>query len=70
MASRGKSLTHVALRWALDQPGITAAIVGATRPEQLRDTLGGVAIELDDKDRAACDAAWFALPRRRPSEEG
>ena len=70
VASRGKSLTHVALRWALDQPGITAAIVGATRPEQLRDTLGGVAIELDDKDRAACDAAWFALPRRRPSEEG
>jgi 1-deoxyxylulose-5-phosphate synthase len=70
VASRGKSLTHVALRWTLDQPGITAAIVGATRPEQLRDTLGGVAIELDDKDRAACDAAWFALPRRRPSEEG
>jgi 1-deoxyxylulose-5-phosphate synthase len=70
VASRGKSLTHVALRWTLDQPGITAAIVGATRPEQLRDSLGGVAIELDEKDRAACDAAWFALPRRRPAEEG
>jgi aryl-alcohol dehydrogenase (NADP+) len=68
-ASRGKSLTHVALRWVLEQPGITCAIVGASRPEQLRDSLGALAIELDDADRAACDQAWYALPRRRPSEE-
>ncbi len=32
VASRGKKLTHVALRWVLDQPGVTAAIVGASRP--------------------------------------
>jgi aryl-alcohol dehydrogenase-like predicted oxidoreductase len=69
LASRGKSMTHVALRWTLDQPGITCAIVGASKPEQLADSLGAVAIELDDADRAACDAAWYALPRRRPSEE-
>ncbi len=69
VASRGKSLTHVALRWTLDQPGITSAIVGASRPEQLRDSLGGLTIELDEADRAACDAAWYALPRRRPAEE-
>ncbi len=40
VASRGKSITHVALRWVLDQPGVTAAIVGASRAEQLRDSLG------------------------------
>jgi aryl-alcohol dehydrogenase-like predicted oxidoreductase len=70
VASRGKSLTHVALRWVLDQPGITCAIVGASKPEQLSDSLGALAIELDEADRAACDGAWYALPRRRPSEEG
>jgi aryl-alcohol dehydrogenase-like predicted oxidoreductase len=69
VASRGKSLTHVALRWVLEQPGITCAIVGASRPEQLRDSLGALAVELDDADRAACDQAWYALPRRPPSEE-
>jgi aryl-alcohol dehydrogenase-like predicted oxidoreductase len=68
--SRGKSLTHVALRWTLDQPGITSAIVGASRPEQLRESLAGVDIALDDADRASCDAIWYALPRRRPSELG
>ena len=66
--SRGKSLTHVALRWTLDQSGITSAIVGASRPDQLRDSLAGLDIELDDADRASCDAVWYALPRRRPSE--
>ncbi len=69
VASRGKSITHVALRWVLDQPAITCAIVGASRAEQLRDSLKGVDITLDPADRTACDAAWFALPRRRPEDE-
>ncbi len=69
LRSRGKSITHVALRWALDQPGVTAAIVGASRAAQLRDSLKALDLALDDDDRAACDAVWYALPRRRPEEE-
>jgi aryl-alcohol dehydrogenase-like predicted oxidoreductase len=69
VSSRGNVLTHVALRWVLDQPGVTAAIVGASRAEQLRDSLKALDIELDDADRRACDEAWYALPRRRPEEE-
>lgn len=69
VASRGKSITHVALRWVLDQPGVTSAIVGASRADQLRDSLGALSIELEDADRRACDQAWYALPRRRPEEE-
>ena len=69
VGSRGKSITHVALRWVLDQPGVTSAIVGASRAEQLRDSLHALEIELDDADRRACDQAWYALPRRRPEEE-
>jgi aryl-alcohol dehydrogenase-like predicted oxidoreductase len=69
VAARGKSITHVALRWVLDQPGVTAAIVGASRAEQLRDSLRALETELDDADRRACDEAWYALPRRRPEDE-
>ena len=69
VASRGKSITHVALRWVLDQPGVTAAIVGASRAAQLGDSLRALDITLDDDDRRACDEAWYALPRRRPDEE-
>jgi aryl-alcohol dehydrogenase-like predicted oxidoreductase len=62
---RGKSLTHVALAWVLAQPGITSAILGASRPEQLADSLGGVDLALDGEELAACDDAWYSLPRER-----
>jgi aryl-alcohol dehydrogenase-like predicted oxidoreductase len=69
VSARGKTLTHVALRWVLDQPGVTGAILGASRADQLRDSLGALETALDEDERAACDAAWYALPRRRPEEE-
>ena len=69
VASRGKSITHVALRWVLDQPAVTCAIVGASRAAQLADSLEAVDTVLDDADRSACDAAWYALPRRPPGDE-
>jgi 1-deoxyxylulose-5-phosphate synthase len=62
---RGKSLTHVALAWVLAQPGITSAILGASRPEQLTDSLGGVGLALDADELAACESAWYDLPRER-----
>lgn len=69
VATRGKSITHVALRWVLDQPAVTCAIVGASHAGQLRDSLRGIEISLDSADREACDQAWYALPRRRPEDE-
>ena len=36
----GKSMSQVALRWVLDQDGITSVIVGANGAEQMRDNLG------------------------------
>jgi len=62
---RGKSLTHVALAWTLSRPGITSAILGASKPEQLKDSLKGVELVLDEDDFAACDAAWYNLPREK-----
>jgi len=62
---RGKSLTHVALAWVLAQPSITCAIVGASRAEQLQDSLQAVHLVLDDAERQACEDVWFALPRLR-----
>jgi aryl-alcohol dehydrogenase-like predicted oxidoreductase len=65
LEARGKSLTHVALAWVLAQPGITSAILGASRPEQLSDSLGGVDLTLDSEELVACDDAWYSLPRVR-----
>jgi 1-deoxyxylulose-5-phosphate synthase len=60
---RGKSLVQVAIAWVLAQPGITSAIVGASRPEQLDDSLSAVDLKLDSEELEACNLAWFSLPR-------
>ena len=62
---RGKSLTHVALAWVLAQPGITSAILGASKPAQLEDSLRGVEVTLDEEEQRACEDAWYSLPRER-----
>ena len=60
---RRKSLIAVAVAWVLQQPGITSAIVGASRADQLDESLAAVKLALDEEERAACDAAWYSLPR-------
>ncbi len=43
----GRSPAEVAVRWALEQPGITSAIVGARNVDQLRDNLRAAEWRLD-----------------------
>jgi len=62
---RGKSLAQVALAWVLHQPDVTSAILGATRPEQLEETLKAVHLELDQEELEVCDAVWYSIPRPR-----
>jgi aryl-alcohol dehydrogenase (NADP+) len=60
---RGKSLIGVAVAWVLAQSGITSAIVGASKPEQLDASLAAVNLTLDADERDACNRAWYHLPR-------
>ncbi len=62
---RGRSLTQVALSWVLAQPGITSAIVGASKPEQLKDSLPGTDLTLEKEELDACNDIWYKLPRAR-----
>ena len=60
---RGKSILQVAIAWVLAQPGITSAIVGASKPEQLDASLAAVNLKLDADELAECNRAWYHLPR-------
>lgn len=57
---------QVALAWLLARPGVTTAIIGARRPEQLQDNLGALALALSDQDVAQLDAA-SSLPTCYPA---
>jgi 1-deoxyxylulose-5-phosphate synthase len=62
---RGKALVQVAVSWVLQQPGITSAIVGASRAEQLEQSLTAINLKLDDEEKEVIDLAWYGLPRQR-----
>ncbi|HEY7419201.1 MAG TPA: aldo/keto reductase [Ktedonobacteraceae bacterium] len=61
-------IAQVALAWVLAQPAITSAIVGASKAEQLDQSLPAVALTLDEQLLTACDDIWYQLPRERNAE--
>ena len=67
--ARGLALVSLAVAWVLAQPGITSAIIGASRPEQLAASLAAPGLALDDELKKLCDELWWELPRR-PLVEG
>jgi aryl-alcohol dehydrogenase-like predicted oxidoreductase len=63
--ARNINIAQLALAWVLAQPAITSAILGASKPEQLDQTLPAVDFSLDEEMQKACDDAWYQLPRER-----
>ena len=61
---KGLNMASVAVAWVLAQPGITSAIIGASKPEQLDANLAALEVKLDEELVTACEAAWWSLPRR------
>jgi len=61
---RGLDLVSVAVAWVLAQPGVSTAIIGASRPEQLDANVAALDVELDDELTEICDSVWWSLPRR------
>jgi aryl-alcohol dehydrogenase-like predicted oxidoreductase len=45
-SERGVPSARVALAWLLGRPGVTAPIVGATKPEHVDDAVAAVELEL------------------------
>lgn len=67
-AKRHKSLTQVAVAWVLAQPTITSAIIGASRAEQLDDSLPAVELKLEADEMEFLNSFWYDLPRESDPE--
>jgi aryl-alcohol dehydrogenase-like predicted oxidoreductase len=63
----GVSLTELALAWVLRREEVAAAIVGASRPEQVHSNAAASGIELSDEVLAAIDAALGDAPVKEPT---
>lgn len=53
----GLSMPQLAIAWVLQNPNVASALVGASRPEQLAETVKASGVTLDADTLAAIDAA-------------
>jgi aryl-alcohol dehydrogenase-like predicted oxidoreductase len=71
----GLSLAQLAVAWTLQNPAVSAAIIGATRPEQVRENAVASGVQLDPEilkqidavlgDQIVSDPAYTTSPRTR-----
>lgn len=62
----GRTLSQLVVNWTIHQRGITSALCGAKRPEQIRETAGAMGWRLTDDQSAAIDRAL--AQRGEPAE--
>ena len=63
----GLTLAQLAVAWTLQNPNVSSAIVGATRPEQLADNVKAAGVRLDAAVLKAIDEVLDGVIERDPS---
>jgi aryl-alcohol dehydrogenase-like predicted oxidoreductase len=62
----GLSMAQLAIAWVLQNPNVSSAIIGASRPEQVRDNVKASGVKLDGALLKAIDAALGEAVERDP----
>jgi voltage-dependent potassium channel beta subunit len=72
----GLTMAQLAVAWTLQHPAVSAAIIGATRPEQVRENAKASGVRLDPEvlsqiddilaGQIVTDPGYTASPRQRP----
>lgn len=63
----GLSMAQLALAWVLQNGNVSAAIIGATRPEQVRDNVKAAGVQLDAALLKAIDDVLEPIVERDPA---
>lgn len=56
--ARGVNAAQVAMAWVMTRPGITAPIIGASKPHHLDDAVAALEITLSDEETALLEAPY------------
>jgi aryl-alcohol dehydrogenase-like predicted oxidoreductase len=64
----GLTLSQLAVAWTLQNPNVSAAIVGATRPEQVRENVKAAGVRLDEGVLNRIDDILGPVIERDPAE--
>ena len=61
-------MAQLAVAWVLQNPNVSAAIVGATRPEQVRDNVKAAGVKLDADVLKRIDEVLGPVVERDPAK--
>jgi len=64
----GLSMSQLALAWALQNQNVSAVIMGATKPLQVKENVKAAGVKLEPSVMAAIDIVLGGLPERDPSK--
>ncbi|MDA0638622.1 aldo/keto reductase family protein [Nonomuraea sp. MCN248] len=67
-ADLGLSMAQLAVAWVLQNPNVSSAIVGASRPEQVSDNVKAAGVKLEDEVRKRIDDVIGSLAERDPAK--
>ncbi|WP_433215877.1 aldo/keto reductase family protein [Microtetraspora malaysiensis] len=67
-ADHGLTMAQLAVAWVLQNPNVSSAIVGATRPEQVRDNVKAAGVKLDADTMRKIDEILGPVVERDPAK--
>ncbi|WP_155346880.1 aldo/keto reductase family protein [Acrocarpospora pleiomorpha] len=67
-ADHGLSMAQLAVAWVLQNPNVSSAIVGATKPEQVRDNVKAAGVKLDAEALKQIDDVLGPVVERDPAK--
>ena len=66
--ANGLTLAQLALAWVLQNPNVSSAIIGATKPSQIKENVKASGVKLDASTMKQIDQVLGALPELDPTK--
>ena len=64
----GITMSQMAIAWVLQNPNVSSAIMGATKPSQVKENVKASGVKLDASTMKAIDKALGKLPEMDPAQ--
>jgi len=64
----GLTLAQLAVAWVLNNPNVSSAIIGATKPAQIKENVKASGVKLSSETMRAIDSALGNLPEKDPAK--
>ncbi len=64
----GLTLAQLAVAWVLQNPNVSSAIIGATKPAQIKENVKASGVKLSSETMRAIDSALGNLPEKDPAK--